>query len=66
MLDPCSLTIDPAHIWRAPIPPFIEDGAPSTALQIAADECGLDLVGFPFFESGYLLHLLAALNPRWR
>jgi hypothetical protein len=57
MLDPCSLMIDPARIWRAPIPPFIEDGAPSTALQIAADECGLDLVGFPFVESGYLLHL---------
>jgi hypothetical protein len=57
MLDPCSLMIDPARIWRAPIPPFIEDGAPSTALQIAAGKCGLDLVGFPFVESGYLLHL---------
>jgi glycosyltransferase involved in cell wall biosynthesis len=57
MLHPCSLMLDPAHIWRQPIPPFIEDGAPSTALQVAADEQGLRLVQFPFIEDGYLPHL---------
>jgi glycosyltransferase involved in cell wall biosynthesis len=57
MLDPCSLMLDPARIWRSPIPPFLEDGAPSTALQVAADEQGLRLVEFSFSEAGYLLHL---------
>jgi glycosyltransferase involved in cell wall biosynthesis len=57
LLHPCSLLLDPAGIWRPPIPPFLEDGAPSTALQVAADEQGLRLVEFPFIEDGYLLHL---------
>jgi glycosyltransferase involved in cell wall biosynthesis len=57
MLHPCSLMLDPARIWRDPIPPFLEDGAPSTALQIEADQQGLRLVDFPFVEDGYLLHL---------
>ena len=57
MLHPCSLMLDPARIWRDPIPPFLEDGAPSTALQVAADEQGLRLAAFPFVEDGYLLHL---------
>ncbi len=57
MLDPCSLMLDPSRVWRQPIPPFLEDGAPATALQVAADESGLRLVEFPFIEDGYLLHL---------
>jgi glycosyltransferase involved in cell wall biosynthesis len=57
MLDPFSLMLDPARIWRPPIPPFLEDGAPATALQVAADEGGLRLVEFPFVENGYVLHL---------
>jgi Glycosyl transferase family 2 len=57
MLNPCSLMLDPARIWRPPIPPFLEEGAPSTALQVAADEHGLRLVEFPFIEDGYLIHL---------
>jgi Glycosyl transferase family 2 len=57
MLNPCSLMLDPARIWRQPIAPFVEDGAPSTALQVAADEHGLPLIGFPFIEDCYLLHL---------
>jgi glycosyltransferase involved in cell wall biosynthesis len=57
MLDPCSLMLKPARIWRDPIPPFVEDGAPSTALQVGADAQGLRLVAFPFVEGGYLLHL---------
>jgi glycosyltransferase involved in cell wall biosynthesis len=57
LLNPCSLMLDPALVWRHPIPPFVEDGAPSTGLQVAADACGLRLVEFPFIEDGYLLHL---------
>jgi glycosyltransferase involved in cell wall biosynthesis len=57
MLQPCSFLFDPALIWQEPIPPFVEDGAPATALQIGADEAGLRLVAFPFVEGGYILHL---------
>ena len=57
MLHPCSLMLNPTRIWQDPIPPFLEDGAPSTALQVAADARGLRLVEFPFIEHGYLLHL---------
>jgi len=57
MLNPCSLIFDPRRIWRTPIPPFLEDGAPATALQVAADANGLRLVDFPFVEGRYLLHL---------
>jgi glycosyltransferase involved in cell wall biosynthesis len=57
MLQPCSLIFDPARIWRPPIPPFLETGAPATALQVAADARGLRLEAFPFTEDGYLLHL---------
>jgi glycosyltransferase involved in cell wall biosynthesis len=57
MLQPCSLLLDPARIWRDPIPPFLEGGAPATALQVAADAHGVRLVTFPFIEDGYLLHL---------
>jgi hypothetical protein len=57
MLHPFSLLLDPACVWRAPLPPFLEDGAPATALQVAADRCRLPLVAFPFVADGYLLHL---------
>lgn len=57
MLQLFSLMLDPARLWRPPTPPFVEDGAPSTALQIAADARGLRLVDFPFIEERYLLHL---------
>jgi glycosyltransferase involved in cell wall biosynthesis len=57
MLHPSSLIFDPALIWRSPIPPFVEDGAPALALQFAADEQGLRLLDFPFVEHGYLVHL---------
>jgi glycosyltransferase involved in cell wall biosynthesis len=57
MLDPCSLMFDPHRIWRSPIPPFLEDGAPASALVLAADAEGLRLVDFPFVEAEYLLHL---------
>jgi glycosyltransferase involved in cell wall biosynthesis len=55
MLDPCSLILDLRRIWRDP--PFVEDGAPATALQVEADARGLRLAAFPFVEEGYLLHL---------
>jgi glycosyltransferase involved in cell wall biosynthesis len=57
MLHPCSLLLDPALIWRPPIPPFVEDGAPATAMQVGADQHGLKLVAFPFVEERYILHL---------
>lgn len=57
LLDPCSLLFDPARIWRSPIPPFIEDGEPATALQVVADQRRLCFAQFPFVEEGYLLHL---------
>jgi glycosyltransferase involved in cell wall biosynthesis len=57
MLNPCSMLFDPRRIWRSPIPPFLEDGAPATALQVAADACGLRLLDFPFLDDGYVLHL---------
>lgn len=57
MLDPCSLLLDRRRVWRRPIPPFAEDGAPATALQVAADANGLRLAAFPFVEEGYLVHL---------
>jgi glycosyltransferase involved in cell wall biosynthesis len=57
MLDLSSLLFDPRRIWRDPIPPFLEDGAPGTALQVAADEIGLRLVDFPYVDGEYLLHL---------
>jgi glycosyltransferase involved in cell wall biosynthesis len=57
MLDPCCLIFDPRRIWRSPIPPFLEDGAPATALQLAADANGLRFVDFPFVEGEYLVHL---------
>ncbi|MGH3426081.1 MAG: hypothetical protein ACRDQZ_00645, partial [Mycobacteriales bacterium] len=56
-LDPCSLMLDPKRIWQDPIPPFLEDGAPANALQVAADTQGLILAEFPFIDEGYLLHL---------
>jgi Glycosyl transferase family 2 len=57
MLHPSSLLFDPALLWRPPIPPFVEAGAPALALQFAADEQGLRLLDFPFVEQGYLVHL---------
>ena len=55
MLDPCSLILDLCLTWRDP--PFVEDGAPATALQVDADARGVRLAAFPFVEEGYLLHL---------
>ena len=57
MLQPFSLLIDPAVVWRSPPPAFEEDDAPAAALQLAAEAGGLRLVGFPFVEEEYLLHL---------
>jgi hypothetical protein len=57
MLSPFSLILDPAQMWQPSIPPFLDDGAPASGMQIAADADGLRLVSFPFVESGYLIHL---------
>jgi hypothetical protein len=57
MLSPFSLVLDPVQIWQPSIPPFLEDGAPASGMQVAADADGLRLVSFPFVERGYLIHL---------
>ena len=57
MLSPFSLILDPAQIWQPSIPPFVDDGAPASGMQVAADADGLRLVAFPFVEEGYLIHL---------
>jgi glycosyltransferase involved in cell wall biosynthesis len=57
MLSPFSLILDPVQLWQPSIPPFIDDGAPATGMQLAADADGLRLVSFPFVERGYLIHL---------
>jgi Glycosyl transferase family 2 len=57
MLSPFSLILDPIQIWQPSIPPFLDDGAPATGMQVAADADGLRLVAFPFVERGYLIHL---------
>jgi glycosyltransferase involved in cell wall biosynthesis len=57
MLSPFSLILDPLQMWQPSIPPFLDDGAPASGMQIAADADGLRLVSFPFVERGYLIHL---------
>jgi glycosyltransferase involved in cell wall biosynthesis len=57
MLSPFSLILDPVQIWQPSIPPFLDDGAPATGMQVVADADGLRLVSFPFVERGYLIHL---------
>jgi len=52
-----SLMIDPEQVWRRPIPPFEEAGDPSEAMQRRLLERGLDVLRFPYFSSGYALHL---------
>lgn len=57
MLGVYSLLLDPAVVWRAPIPPFREHGEPSAALQVALRRHGCKLTAFPFVDAGYVLHL---------
>jgi hypothetical protein len=57
MLSPFSLILDPVQIWQPSIPPFLDDGAPASGMQVVADADGLRLVSFPFVERGYLIHL---------
>jgi glycosyltransferase involved in cell wall biosynthesis len=55
-LSDYSLLLDPALLWRPPLPPFVEDGYPSGALQRAARERGLGLAPFPFAREGFVVH----------
>ena len=55
-----SLLLDPAALWRRPIPPFVQHGAPAFALQEKMLRCGLRRVDFPFRAAGYLIHLTRA------
>ena len=55
-----SLLLDPVAIWRRPIPPFVQHGAPAFALQEQMLRRGLRRVDFPFRAAGYLIHLTRA------
>ena len=57
MLQPFSLLLDPALVWQPRLPPFEERGDPSAALQLALEARGLPVLGFPFVEGRYVLHL---------
>jgi glycosyltransferase involved in cell wall biosynthesis len=56
-LCPHCLLFDPGIVWRDPIPPFLEHGEPSLALQHGLREAGERLEGFPFEWGGYIAHV---------
>jgi hypothetical protein len=56
-LSDYSLLLDPASLWRPPLPPFLEDGYPSGALQRAARDEGLRLASFPFAQDAFVVHV---------
>src|SRR5947209_3509853 len=52
-----TLMLDPSQVWRAPFPPFLDDGSPSDALQRAVLAAGLRIESFPFLHHSYVLHV---------
>jgi glycosyltransferase involved in cell wall biosynthesis len=52
-----TLMLDPSQVWRPPFPPFLDDGAPSRALQQAVLADLLYINDFPFLHHSYALHL---------
>jgi GT2 family glycosyltransferase len=52
-----SLLIDPTQVWRRPFPPFEEHGLPSESLVRKVLRRRLQILRFPYFASGYVLHL---------
>jgi hypothetical protein len=52
-----TLMLDPSQVWRPPFPPFLDDGAPSRALQQAVLADLLHINDFPFLHHSYALHL---------
>jgi hypothetical protein len=49
--------MDPSRVWRRGVSPFLEHGAPGAMMQRALRRQGEAIVDFPFYASGYLLHL---------
>lgn len=52
-----SLMLNPAELWRRRFPPFLDDGDPARALQLAALDAGLRVERFPFLHHSYILHV---------
>lgn len=57
LVPPSCMLLDPARAWRRGLPPFLDDGAPSHALQRALLESGERIVDFPFGLDTHVLHL---------
>ena len=51
-----SLVIDPAQVWREPLPAFQDDGDPARHLLGAIDSQRLHQAQFPFRTDRYVLH----------
>lgn len=49
--------LDPAQVWRRPIPPFWDDGEPGARMQREMRQRGRRIDLFPFYRSAYLLHI---------
>ena len=51
-----SLVIDPAQVWREPLPAFQDDGDPARQLLATVDAERLHQAQFPFRADRYVLH----------
>ena len=51
-----SLLIDPAHVWRDGIEPFVDGGDPAFGLLQSAKAQGETLSEFPSARDGYVIH----------
>jgi glycosyltransferase involved in cell wall biosynthesis len=51
-----SLLIDPVHVWRDGIEPFVDGGDPAFGLLQSAEAQGETLSEFPFARDGYVIH----------
>ncbi len=56
-IHPCSMLMNPAHIWRHPYPPFDRSGSPGLRMQKALVARGAKRLNFPFMANQYVLHL---------
>jgi hypothetical protein len=52
-----SLLFDPRVVWRDPLAPFSDDGAPEKRLLESVADAGAALEAFPFAHHSYVLHL---------
>jgi hypothetical protein len=51
-----SLLIDPVHVWRDGIEPFVDGGDPAFGLLQSAEAQGETLSEFSFARDGYVIH----------